>query len=618
MISESPKLFRLLHQVGWYQQKVESQGRSMFGVTRNWFGQGRVVGVWGGGTSPDNERIILSILFDSKTPLSELRDYLEGMISGNVTFKHINFSKDVLPVLESLKAGKDDDFVKLVDEAIKTLAPKLPNLPDVFDLPLEPPVVDFTRSRAPITSVASVPVSTPTFKWPPSLKDLEDPNCPLEIKLRARATGTTSEDNPLGAGFVKGKMRDQFQAQHKANKLQPEEIKLFLNHENEEVRVGARKALEDIGAPVAAPAKAVTLRGVTPLDTILPEPTPPAPETPSPTFDPELPARVKSLENMISERERAFSLAQTDYEERIGRLTGDCERLRSQLVAAEERYAEAARQLPQLGGQLSEAAARIGALRDEVNQLKTELETKDANLQSLKAQVQAYEDKIKAEQEARAQAPTPVDTLLLALKDNLRLKKEVLGEKEKEASSIHDTQNRRFIALRGEQALVFQSVSEEIGRLGSEMDMTIGEIGSKAAEAIAKRRNELEAEYKRQTPELESHSDILKDLLDNHPILNLLKSQGEAEIEKAKKPYLEKIERLKTDLEALQKKIGPRIIDQSKLVGELLEKLKVLRDKISEADKLPTYLEQWEKVIVGLREKINKASDYLEELVKNL
>jgi PPM family protein phosphatase len=82
-------LTKRLSQAVQYQQKVEVQGHCRFGVTRNLFGFGKVVGVWGGGVSERAELKVLGRLANPDVPLSDKKDICAQISARDITFDHV-------------------------------------------------------------------------------------------------------------------------------------------------------------------------------------------------------------------------------------------------------------------------------------------------------------------------------------------------------------------------------------------------------------------------------------------------------------------------------------------------------------------------------------------------
>ncbi|MGB9612891.1 MAG: PP2C family protein-serine/threonine phosphatase, partial [Candidatus Margulisiibacteriota bacterium] len=127
------KIGRFLFGIGYYRNSV--MGPAQLGVTRNWFGKGKVVGVWGGGVSRAAEDRQLALLRDPNARTSAKKTILEGIISGKVTFNYVTID-EVSKVLKEIEAN--NEISNLVKEALKKLPPfsqlPEPNLEDFVNI----------------------------------------------------------------------------------------------------------------------------------------------------------------------------------------------------------------------------------------------------------------------------------------------------------------------------------------------------------------------------------------------------------------------------------------------------------------------------------------------------
>jgi len=111
---------KALFKLGWYQNRVE--GPNKFGVTRNRFGRGRIVGVWGGGISPEVERNQLNQLLNPEARFSARERILDRILSRKIRFEHINL-EEVRSALEQL--ASDAKLGVKAKEALKIFPPSL-------------------------------------------------------------------------------------------------------------------------------------------------------------------------------------------------------------------------------------------------------------------------------------------------------------------------------------------------------------------------------------------------------------------------------------------------------------------------------------------------------------
>jgi protein phosphatase len=94
--------FRVFHQIGFYRQGIERG----LGVSRSWFGFGKVVGIWGGGVTPELEEAQLALLSDPSEDPARKKRLLDGIIQGRVTFDHVSLDK-VREILNSLASHRE-------------------------------------------------------------------------------------------------------------------------------------------------------------------------------------------------------------------------------------------------------------------------------------------------------------------------------------------------------------------------------------------------------------------------------------------------------------------------------------------------------------------------------
>jgi|GEM_PF-1400636 len=108
---------KLLFTIRYYRNSVEGPAR--LGVTRNWFGKGKIIGVWGGGITPNIEKQQLSLLLDPNGRVSAKKTILEGIVNNKVTFQFIS-RQEVVETLKKLE--NDPNLGSLAKEAVIKLS----------------------------------------------------------------------------------------------------------------------------------------------------------------------------------------------------------------------------------------------------------------------------------------------------------------------------------------------------------------------------------------------------------------------------------------------------------------------------------------------------------------
>jgi|GEM_PF-3370845 len=93
-----------LFKIHWYQNRVEGQQR--FGVTRNWFGKGKIVGVWGGGMNGPNNlpKVIINQSAHAPSP-ARLRAGVEGLLDS-----YFNAANEVNDAKANFEKARQDFF----------------------------------------------------------------------------------------------------------------------------------------------------------------------------------------------------------------------------------------------------------------------------------------------------------------------------------------------------------------------------------------------------------------------------------------------------------------------------------------------------------------------------
>lgn len=215
-------LLRLGHKVGWYKPSVE--GPIRLGVTRNWFGHGKVVGVWGGGISVEAESAQL-VLLQKANPshpehdpakISPAKRILAGIKDGRVTFEHTPLS-EVRRVVVALVA-----VPALASEASPALAV-------------------IVKAERTAKAAAPAPAIIPTYA------ELDADNFPIDALLIVRAHGNVEgADTPKAKAKAKATAMTKIAIRIRSKQVTLEQLVEFSRNPNQDIASGAQKALFDL------------------------------------------------------------------------------------------------------------------------------------------------------------------------------------------------------------------------------------------------------------------------------------------------------------------------------------------------------------------------------------
>jgi|GEM_PF-3216454 len=225
-------LGKALFKIGWYQNRVE--GPNKFGVTRNRFGRGRIMGVWGGGVTPAVEENQLRMLeqFESARP-SAVKRLLDGIHRGKISFQFIERDKIKQALMTLTKA---EEYKDLAGQAYQTLFQPIKEV------------------RGP-----AAPVVPQKVQLPPTEAEFYAKDCPLEVLLYVRATGQLQEEKIGSPGMIKEYASTFIKERVNEGIFSLEQIAKFIDSaSNAMVICGAIKAIGDLkpasigGKPVEA------------------------------------------------------------------------------------------------------------------------------------------------------------------------------------------------------------------------------------------------------------------------------------------------------------------------------------------------------------------------------